>query len=41
MATISFDIEKFYSVTNFNLWQLCLANRILQEVLMEKTSSAL
>ncbi|MBA0820410.1 hypothetical protein Gohar_019560 [Gossypium harknessii] len=36
-----FDIGKFNGVTNFNLWQLCLANRVLQELLVEKTSFAL
>ncbi|MBA0798343.1 hypothetical protein Gohar_008940, partial [Gossypium harknessii] len=41
MQTTRFDIEKFDDVTNFNLWQLCLANRVLHEVLMEKTSSVL
>ncbi|KAK5772274.1 hypothetical protein PVK06_048555 [Gossypium arboreum] len=82
MAATRFEIEKFNSETNFNLWQvrmmailvqsglkkvvtrkklenlnkteweelddkalsaiqLCLANTVLQEVLMEKTSSAL
>ncbi|MFQ6668566.1 hypothetical protein Gotur_034159 [Gossypium turneri] len=55
MTTTRFEIEKFDSETNFNLWQvrmmailvqsdlkkLCLANTVLQEVLMEKTSSAL
>ncbi|MFQ6626057.1 hypothetical protein Gotur_006336 [Gossypium turneri] len=51
MAAVGFDIEKFDGITNFNLCQLdekalsaiqlCLANRVLQEVLMEKTSSGL
>ncbi|MBA0798383.1 hypothetical protein Gohar_008975, partial [Gossypium harknessii] len=41
MTTTRFNIEKFDGVTNFNLCQLCLANRVLQEVLMEKTSSVL
>ncbi|MBA0794480.1 hypothetical protein Gohar_018806, partial [Gossypium harknessii] len=41
IATTRFDIEKFDGVINFNLWQLCVTNRVLQEVLMEKTSSAL
>ncbi|MBA0796240.1 hypothetical protein Gohar_007024 [Gossypium harknessii] len=29
MTATRFDIEKFDGVTNFNLWQLCLANRVL------------
>ncbi|MBA0793241.1 hypothetical protein Gohar_017659 [Gossypium harknessii] len=29
MATTRFNIEKFDGVTNFNLWQLCLANKVL------------
>ncbi|MBA0828380.1 hypothetical protein Goarm_013057, partial [Gossypium armourianum] len=47
MTATRFNIEKFDGVTNFNLWQvlsviqLCLTNRVLQEVLMEKTSSVL
>ncbi|MBA0810841.1 hypothetical protein Gohar_002799, partial [Gossypium harknessii] len=41
MTTTRFDIEKFDGVTNFNLWQLYLTNKVLLEVLMEKTSSAL
>ncbi|MBA0834214.1 hypothetical protein Goarm_006587, partial [Gossypium armourianum] len=45
MVATRLDIEKFDGVTNFNLWQaltvLCLTNRVLQEVLMEKTSSVL
>ncbi|MBA0808247.1 hypothetical protein Gohar_024003, partial [Gossypium harknessii] len=39
MEITRFNIEKFDG--SQNLWQLCLANRVLQEVLMEKTSSAL
>ncbi|MFQ6626375.1 hypothetical protein Gotur_006194 [Gossypium turneri] len=30
MATISFDIEKFYSVTNFNLWQVWMMAILVQ-----------
>ncbi|MBA0845155.1 hypothetical protein Goarm_022950, partial [Gossypium armourianum] len=47
MAATRFDIEKFDGVTNFNMWQalsaiqLCVTNKVLQEVLMDKTSSAL
>ncbi|MBA0829666.1 hypothetical protein Goarm_014257, partial [Gossypium armourianum] len=47
MVATRFDIEKFDSVTNYNLWQtlsaiqLYLVNRVLQEVLMDKISSTL
>ncbi|MBA0819186.1 hypothetical protein Gohar_022401, partial [Gossypium harknessii] len=41
MAATRFEIEKFDGEINFNLWQLCLANMVLQEVLMKKTPSTL